>query len=214
MNNEPNHQTLTSRWPEAIAVTLSLVALVVSGIALFSEQEQHQDERLAEALDQIYEDWDELALVDHWEVLHLAEVPETYDRVVSVLREYAASLPRAEQLRVFLLERAVSVKVLVAFEHNLKQLRNAQASGNERRRALLEEEVDFYVDSYLRNPRLLWFFAEDGGGLVLTLDPPSIEFYKDRVLDNPALPLTVEPDPIGILPPDFTPPGQDSPGTH
>jgi len=208
MHNEPTRQSLASRWPEAVAVTLSVVALVVSGFALFDEREQHQDERLAEALDQIYEDWDELALVDHWEVLHLAEVPETYDRVVNVLREYTASLPREEQLRVFLPERAVSVKVLVAFEHNLKQLRNAEATGNERRRALLEEEIDFYVDSYLRNPRLLWFFAEDGGGLVLTLDPPSMDFYRARVLENPDRPLTTEADPVGILPAEFRLPGQ------
>lgn len=51
----------SSRWPEAIAVALPTVALLVSGYSLFDAQRQHRAERATELLDQIHEDWDEMS---------------------------------------------------------------------------------------------------------------------------------------------------------
>jgi hypothetical protein len=200
MANEAGRNASSSRWPEAIAVTLSIVALVVSGYSLVAAQRQHQDERATELLDRIYADWDAMAAPERWEVGHLGEVPETYDHVRDVLRAYAAALPVQEKRRVFMLERTTAIRIFNAFELTLNQWRRAVEIGDNDRKAMLDQEIDFYTEIFLRNPRLLWYWAEDGGGLVLQADPPTVEFYRQRVLNDPEHPLTTESDPDGILP--------------
>lgn len=190
----------SSRWPETIAVLLSITALAVSGYALVAAQRQHQDERATELLDQIYEDWDQMAAPDRWEVSHLQEVPETYEHVRDVLRSYATALPLQEQRRVYLLERTTAIRIFTAFELTLNQWRRAVAIGDTDRKAMLDQEIEYYVNDFLRNPRLLWFWSNEGGGLEQQADPPTVEFYHRRVLNNPDRPLTNEPDADGILP--------------
>lgn len=189
-----------SRWPESIAVALSIIALLVSGYALVAAQQQHRDERATELLDQLYEDWDQMAAPERWEVSHLNEVPATYEHVRDVLRAYATALPVQEQRRVYLLERTTAIRIFTAFELALNQWRRAGEIGDTDRREMLDQEIDYYTHVFLRNPRLIWFWSEDGGGLVLQADPPTVEFFERRVLSDPEWPLTIEPDAEGILP--------------
>lgn len=189
-----------SRWPEAIAVLLSVVALLVSAYSLVAARKQHQDERATELLDQIYDDWEQMAAPERWEVSHLNEVPETYEHIRDVLRAYATGLPIQEQRRLYLLERTIAISIFTAFELTLNQWRRAVAIGDAEREKVLDQEIDYYTDTFLRNPRLLWLWSEDGGGLVRQADPPTVEFYNRRVLDDPEHPLTVVPDADGILP--------------
>jgi hypothetical protein len=200
MSAEAQETMSSSRWPEGIAVVLSITALLVSGYALIVGQRQHQDERTTELLDQIYEDWDLMASPELWEVSHLNEVPETYEHTRDVLRAYASELPIQEQRRLYLLERTTAVRIFNAFELTLNQWRRAVSIGDPDRKEMLDQEVDFYAESFLRNPRLLWLWSEDAGRLSLSFDPPTVEFYQRRVLGDSTKPLTVEPDKDGILP--------------
>jgi len=200
MANEAGRNASRSRWPETIAVALSIVALLVSGYSLVAAQRQHQDERATELLDRIYADWDAMAAPERWEVSHLNEVPETYEHVRDVLRAYAIALPVQEKRRVYMLERTTAIRIFSAFELTLNQWRRAVAIGDEDRKTMLDQEIDFYTHVFLRNPRLLWFWADEGGGLEHQADPPTIEFYRERVLEDPDHPLDTEPDPDGILP--------------
>ena len=65
---------------------------------------------------------------------------------------------------------------------------------------MLREEVEFYAQVQLRNPRLLWFWSDDGGRWIHQADPSTVVFFEDRVLHDPQHPLTVRPDSEGILP--------------
>lgn len=204
MDEKVSQGSGSSRWPESIAVILSIVALLVSGYALVAAKQRHQDERTTELLDQMYKDYDRLALVDRWEVSHLAEAPETYEQTRDVLRAHAVSPPAEEQLRLYMLERTTAIQIFTAFELRLKQWWAAAiVVGDLGRKSLLDEEMDFYADIYLRNPRLLWFWSDKGGRIVQTMDPPAVEFYNGPVLGNTDLLVTQTPDPDGILP-DFS----------
>ncbi|MGD8276972.1 MAG: hypothetical protein PVH00_03050 [Gemmatimonadota bacterium] len=200
MPEETKGSSAASHWPEGIAVTLSIIALFVSGYSLVAAQRQHQDERATELLDRIYADWDQMAAPERWEVSHLNEVPATYAHVRDVLRAYASALPVQEKRRIYLLERTTAIRIFNAFELTLNQWRRAVAIGDADRKATLDQEIDFYTHVFLRNPRLLWYWSEDGGGLALQADPPTVAFFRQRVLDDPEDPLTTQPDPDGILP--------------
>ena len=92
-------------------------------------------------------------------------------------------------------------RIFAFFEHHLNPWRIAHEADDASRLDLLDVELDFWFESYLRNPRLLWFFAEDGGGLIHQMDPPNRDIYRRRTLDDPELPLLQLPDAVGILVP-------------
>lgn len=185
-------------WPERLAIALSIFAVLLSVYTLVDGRRLHNDERAAELLDAIYGDWDDLSMIDHWEVLHLNESGPGYEQTRDRLREYVASLPHEEQLRVALLERAMAGRILGFWEHHLNQWRVAAEANDTHRLELLQVELDYWCQDYLRNPRLLWFVDPGGGGLIDWIDPPNREIYEDCVLHDPEHPLEQQPDPLGV----------------
>ena len=203
--NEPAETGRTNRqWPEWIALGLSILAVLFSGYAVVDGQRQHRDERASELMEMIYADWDKMSLVDQWEVSHLNEAPETYPAARDRLREYVGSLPRQEQLRIAVQERVNAGRISAFFEHHLNQWRIARQAEDPERLHLLQVELDYWCESQLRNPRMLWLMSSDGGGLADWLDPPNREYYERCVWNDPQHPLQQKPDPEGILPPDLS----------
>jgi ketosteroid isomerase-like protein len=199
MSDKADNVRGARHWPELTAVLLSILAVVFSGYALFAEKKQHSDERASELMAQIYSDWDQISLIDQWEVAHLIEVPETYEATRDRLRAYIATLPPRERARIEMQERLTVGRIFLYFEHHLNQWRVAREAGDEERLALLDVEMDFWFDEYLRNPRLLWFYSAEGGGMASLMDPPNRDVYEQRVLHSPDKPLLQQPDPVGIF---------------
>jgi len=198
-SSKPDRPVRNPVWPEWTAVALSVLAVLFSGYALIDGQRQHRDERASELMAAIYDDWDEMSMVDQWEVLHLIEAPATYEQTRDRLREYTSSLPREEQLRIALLERAVAGRISAFFEHHLNQWRVAVEADDPERQAMLQVELDFWCHTFLRNPRMLWFLSDEGG-MMDWFDPPNQVVYRQCVLNDPEHPLAERPDPVGILP--------------
>lgn len=188
-------------WPEVLAIAFSLLAIGISAWAVRDARQLHQDERASETIDALFEEWDNLsaALTEHWEVAHIGETPDTYYAVRDLLRRALAGLPRSDKVRILMEERGFANRMLAMFEHAHKQWELARLSGDQARLALLDVEMDFWTQVQLRNPRMLWFWSKDGGGLVTQADPPTIPFYNQRVLHDPEHPLTTEPDPVGVV---------------
>lgn len=187
-------------WPEITAVIFSVIALVISGYALLEGRWQHRDERNTEVLDAVYEDWMALALEDDWEVQHLNESGDSYYTVRDLARRLTKDMSDTEKARVFLKERAMANLIFTNFEHHLKQWLLAEQLHDKSRLGVLREEIEFYAQVFLRNPRLLWHWSTEGGGWINGADPSTITWFEEKVLNDPEHPLTVEPDAEGILP--------------
>ena len=198
-NSEPGQQ-LSYQWPEILAIIFSTIAIVLSGYSLFEDRWQHQDERNTEVLDAVYQNWETLAMQDDWRTVHLQEAPETYYQVRDLARHLTKDFGTEEKIHAFLVERATVNLIFTNFEHLLKQWFLAVELGDESRQGVLTEEMDFYADVYLRNPRLLWYWLAEGGGWVAGADPSTVIWFREKVLENPELPLTTQPDAEGILP--------------
>jgi len=193
----------TSRsWPEIFALVFSILAIVISAYSLVAARQQHEDERSSEMLDALFEDWDNLsaALAEDWEVSYLGEPPETYYQARDLLRRSLAGLSREEKLRVLAMERVYALRIFAMFEHSQKQWQLAVKAGDSTRLDLMNTEMDFWTRVQLRNPRLLWYWSENGGGGLWAADEPTIPFYNARVLNDPDYPLSYEPDPEGVVP--------------
>lgn len=200
MSDTGSSQRWSYQWPEILAIIFSTIAIVLSGYSLFADRWQHQDERNTEVLDAVYENWQTLAMQNDWRVQHLQESPDTYYQVRDLARRLTKDFSQEEKIRTFLVERAAVNLVFTNFEHLLKQWMLAVELGDESRQRVLAEEVNFYAEVYLRNPRLLWYWKKDGGGWIGGADPSSVIWVREQVLENPDLPLTVEDDAEGILP--------------
>ncbi len=188
-------------WPEALAIVFSMLAIVISAYSLVAARQQHEDERSSEMLDALFEDWDNLsaALAEDWEVSYLGEPPETYLTARDLLRKSLAGIPEREKLRVLALERVYAMRIFAMFEHSQKQWQLAVRAGDATRLELMNTEMDFWTRVQLRNPRLLWYWSEEGGGALWAADEPTIPFYNARVLHDPDFPLTYAPDPEGVV---------------
>ncbi|MGD8384107.1 MAG: hypothetical protein PVF89_01750 [Lysobacterales bacterium] len=200
VTNEQPKQRRGSPWPETIAVTLSVLAVLISGYAVVLGNRQFSEQRDSELINAIYEDWDMLSDPAYWEASHLVEAPATYEQQRDILRAYTAGLSAQEKRKVYLQERAFAGRILTMWENHLNQWRIAAQSGDEMRMRLLQTELDFYAHEQLRNPRLLWLFLPEGGNLMQWLDPENIVYYREHVLADPKRPLEQEPDAEGILP--------------
>jgi hypothetical protein len=187
-------------WPELTAVLFSIIAIVISGYSLLEGRWQHRDERNTEILDAVYENWEMLALQNDWRVQHLLEAPQTYSSIRDLIRRATAGLDDVEKAKTLLVERSMANLVFTNFEHHLKQWLLAVELEDESRQRVLREEIDFYAQVQLRNPRLLWFWSEEGGGWVHGADPSSVEWYEKNVLNDPGHPLEQAPDAEGVLP--------------
>ena len=189
------------QWPEIVAIVFSILAVGISGYALFAGQRQHQDQSAAEVLERTYGEWFDMqiASADTWSVRHLDETPENYEQTRNQIRILTRDLPEKERIKVLLRERASANLLFISFEHLFKQWRLAQDINDPIRLQVLDEEIAFWTDVQLRNPRMLWLWSADGGGWVHGADPSTVAFYNARVLNNPDMPLQQVPDPDGIF---------------
>ena len=200
MTNDENRSNRGYNWPELAAFGFSLIAVVISGYSLLEGRWQHRDERNTEVLDFVYEDWGALASNDDWRVQHLLEAPDTYYEIRDLARTLTRDFDDKQLAETLLVERSMANRIFTNFEHHLKQWTLAVELGDESRQKVLFEEIEFYAEVQLRNPRLLWFWSEDGGGWVSGADPSSVSWYRNHVTNDPDLPLEIAADDEGITP--------------
>jgi hypothetical protein len=158
-------------WPEITAVIFSVIAIAISGYSMLEGRWQHRDERNVEVMDAVYEDWVTLALQDDWRVQHLLEAPDTYHVYRDLARLNTKEFDAGQMAETLLVERATANLLFTQFEHLLKQWQIAIELQDDSRQRVLKEEIEFYAEVQLRNPRLLWLWSEDGGGWVHGADP-------------------------------------------
>ena len=195
-------KTLKANIIEILAIFFSLVAIVISGYSLHIGKKQHEDLSAAETLDRLYSELNDIvgSSIDAWEVRHLDETPQTYYQTRDLIRTLTKDLSDEEKTKILLKERATANLIFISFEHHLKQWNLAKHSKDNTRLLMMQEEMDYYANLYLRNPRLLWYWSEEGGDWKSSSDPSTIEFYENQVLNNPEKPLNDQPDKEGILP--------------
>ena len=166
------------------ALLMSAIALVVSISTYFREPERDSDKMTSEIIRQTYSDFVSLTTmrVQNPRQSHLFELPEAYAATFERVKlSTNAPVAPSEIARLSLEERAFADVLFTVFEQAFFQWTNAIQRKDTARAGFLELELEYFCGRLLRNPRLLWFWAEDGGRLALHYEEATRRHYDKCV---------------------------------
>jgi len=203
MSQETSWVQRIIRSGEFYAIVLSIGAFAMSAYSVFIVVRQHEDERTAEFTQTLYERVQEINVLklEHWELGHIFEIPEDYEKTRDRLRLAVKDGSDAERIKLIETEKSIAAMHYITFEELFYNLSLAIQSGDRTRQQIVEETIGYYTNGVLRNPRVLWLSSPEGGNIASHLNPDSYAYYREAVLENEEFPLTVQPDPYGLFPP-------------
>jgi hypothetical protein len=163
---------------------------------------QHEDERTADLVQTLYAKVQETLKhkLDHWNLSHVLELPDTYVEVRDRIRMAVSELSEPERVALLETEKTLAAMQLVQFEETYYHYELALRAGNETRKEIVGEILAYYTMGILRNPRNLWLASPEGGDLASHLNATSLAYYQATVLNDQEHPLHYPADDVGIFP--------------
>jgi hypothetical protein len=162
------------------ALLLSVISLGFTwAVSAQSTESQSVNEQY-----QVFIDLAEMG-IQNPENVHLLTLPESYHRVSCDVARHMALLSPEEQAAYPLKERAVADYIFTLFERSVYQQRVTSGWWGKmfpHSRRVNNEVVAYFTGRLLRNPRLLWYWRADGGGLRRHYEDETIERYEAGVL--------------------------------
>jgi hypothetical protein len=179
------------------ATITSVIALLVSissGVFTYVSSRESSAADTIKTQYQLFADMVKLEIENPY-LGHIFAEPRRYNEVKARVVEAVANMPDDEKAKNNLKERAVADYIFLLFEHTIFQKREAADSFFDWQKAQFDQEVlDFFTGRLLRNPRLLYYWDENLGGLSDALEVVTKIYYKDHVLKDPHAPLKELPD--------------------
>ena len=201
---------------EAIGATGELIGAAVVVITLVylarqvrhgSEQtaqltRQHEDERTADLVQTLYGKVQETLThkLTYWNLSHVLELPDSYHEVRDQIRIAVADLSVGERVALLETEKTLAEMQLLQFEETFYHYELAVRAGDDTRKAIVGEILDYFTLGMLRNPRTLWLSSPEGGNLAAHLNATSLAYYRARVLNDEEHPLQYPADELGLFP--------------
>jgi hypothetical protein len=177
----------------SVALILSILSTILS-ILTFQENSSDQ------AIRSQYQMFLELTKMPgtQTEIAHLVALPSKYDDVSTLVSQTFKGASPREIAQAIIKERFIANYIFTLFEEALYQKdRAANQIFNSAKSRFNQEVLDYFTGRVLRNPRLLWYWSTDGGGLSEYYEASTRQYYTEhvlQVLDGSAPP---KPDPVG-----------------
>jgi hypothetical protein len=181
------------------ALIVSIVALLASVISIYLNLASTRDSTKSQAIREAYGTFFDLARLQlgNPQQSHLFAVPRQYPEVRSAVAASVQGLSSAQKVELSLKERAVADYVFTLYEQNLYLRRQADAAGDEGRSQFLGEVEAYLTGRLLRNPRLLFYWRADGGGLSDLYEEDTKKHHREKVATDKQVPLTEPEDAAG-----------------
>ena len=178
---------------------LALIAIMISGLSIWFTLRTYTESSASQTIWSQYEHFANIvqANVDHSQLGHLFTVAKCYETILQQVMVSIQDFSPQEKLRLQLQERAMADYLFNEFEQSFYQINRARALFDTRSRKFYGEVLDYFTHSLLRNPRLLYYWSQEGGQLCCNYEPSTIAYYEANVLNDHSFPLEFEPDPIG-----------------
>ncbi len=153
-----------------LATTLAGVAVAVSLVAAWVSLHAQREVIRSETVTAVFEGFRRVTelRIASWQVAHVLETPENYERTVAVLRTALADTPPAQVAELLIRERAVAIAVVQIFEESVYQYEHARRLRDRGRIDFLEDVLAYFTERLFLNPRLLWLWKPNGRTCELT----------------------------------------------
>jgi hypothetical protein len=115
---------------------------------------------------------------------HLFELPVHYELVRGVIVKSTASLNDTERATYLLQERALAIMIFSMYESLLYSFDIAAAERNAGRKKIIQDVINYLEISWLRNPRLLFFWCDDRQAVKVMFEPLTQEHFARKVLSS------------------------------
>jgi len=164
---------------------LPIIALVLSIASFVISERARKDVARVDVIKTDWGQFHEMASlrIQYPLMAHLFEGSgELYDSVADTIRRATASSSVKEQALLLLQERAVAGAIFTFFEQAYYLWHEAQ-NGEKHRAALIQQDLNYFVDLLCSNPRLLWYWDEDSGGkLGQEFGELVRDYYREKVV--------------------------------
>jgi hypothetical protein len=169
-------------WLSIAGLGISVMAVLISVWTARAEIRAERESLGAGEVTDIYADWRRITelRLDNWQHTHILEPPANYVRTKALLQAALPEMSEQDVARHLLQERAVALGVFQLFEQTLYQVEHA-ARTDRRREAFLRDVLDYMTSCLFQNPRLLFLWREDGGGLAADFEDSTKAYYAAHV---------------------------------
>jgi hypothetical protein len=161
-----------------ISLVTSLCAIAVSVWAARVLVRAERQSVSHTAVSDIYGDFRRLTelRLDNWEQTHVLEPPDNYARTKRLLQLALDDFTVRDMAQHLLQERAVAQVVFQLFEQTLYQVKDAHRV-DAAREAFLNAVLNYMTSCLLLNPRMLYLWSAEGGGLNADFEQFTKDYY-------------------------------------
>ena len=183
------------RWWALDAGTVTgVLALVFSLYSIMIANRQYSDTESTALINQTYATYEEIngKRLETFEIGHLVCTAEQYPRVVDLVRKATSDQAPAERAQAQLREGAMAMYLFAQFEQTLYLHQKAVELDEPERVAFSQATLDYFTETLLRNPRLVYLWSPQGENLRSHYDPIAQRYWDAKV--GPRRPKM---DPVG-----------------
>lgn len=163
---------------------VSFIAISISVISLNKDPQRHSDILTSENIREVYADFLEMVdlRINYPKQSHLFCTPETYFDVRNTIESSLSPLVSVSEISdLKLQERAVANRIFTQFEQVFYLEIQAEENDDKSRADFLKEVLDYYTTRLLKNPRLLWYWSNEGGNLKTQYEVKTIKYYESNI---------------------------------
>lgn len=173
---------------QTVAVIISICALIFSILSYRDIPKRHSDTRTADMINNSYSELLGMTTFQAQYPMqgHLYATAGNYEAICQKVRiATGLEMTDADISRNEIIEIALAMSIFAYFEHHFFQWEQAKKGKDKVRTQFLLEVLKYFTERLLRNPRLLWLWAESGANLREHFEDKVREYYVQHIdMDN------------------------------
>ena len=162
------------------SLAISLMALALSALTFYLGYRNRKRDVPFDVIPKSYERYYDMNRIElqYPHLTHLFVTYDKYDQIKKIVSQYTNHIDEERRLSFLLQERAVVDLLMSYYEQILFQWR----STGDKEREFVSGIIDYFEGRLLRNPRVVWWWQADCGGLETSYEDDTRARWNERVL--------------------------------
>ena len=166
------------------SIILSILATIISSYSIYLSKNLHSDNSSSQIIRENYKDFLDLHLIraEYPLYSHIFVNRYKYLETKNLIKGAVKLKTKEERIEMQLVESALARRVFTMYEHSYYQWQNSVRFSEESRIKFLKLVLDHFTNVLLKNPRLVWYWSENGGDFNKYYEKEVVEYYNSHVL--------------------------------